>query len=171
MTLNGFGVQQVGNELQVRASAGNFPLRKHNLLQAMLAVNDLFYLAQPRTRYLFYEDVAAWLEECRIRYTPNAKFTGASGYDHLFPFIIPRSTRQPERMLRPINRPNKEQAQAMAFSWIDIRESRPPGSRAYALLNDSETAVSPGVLEAMQIYDVQPIVWSAREQVREELAA
>lgn len=171
MTLNGFGVQQVGNELQVRASAGNFPLRKHNLLQAMLAVNDLFYLAQPRTRHLFYEDVAAWLEECQIRYTPNAKFTGVSGYDHLFPFIIPRSTRQPERMLRPINRPNKEQAQAMAFSWIDIRESRPPGSRAYALLNDSETAVSPGVLEAMQIYDVQPIVWSAREQVREELAA
>lgn len=171
MTLNGFGVQQVGNELQVRASAVNFPLRKHCLLQAMLAVNDLFYLAQPRIAHLFYEDVAAWLEECKIRYIPNAKFTGASGYDHLFPFIIPKSTQHPERMLRPINRPNKEQAQAMAFSWIDIRESRPPGSRAYALLNDSETAVPPGVLEAMLSYDVQPVVWSAREQAREELAA
>ena len=171
MTLNGFGVQQAGNELQVRASNGNFPSRKHNLLQAMLAVNDLFYLAQPRIASLFYEDVVAWLEECQIRYIPNAKFTGASGYDHLFPFIIPKSTRQPERMLRPINRPNRDQAQAMAFSWIDIKESRPPGSRAYAILNDSESPVAPSVLDAMRSYDVEPVVWSAREQARAELAA
>ena len=171
MTLNGFGVQQVGNELQVRASNGNFPSRKHNLLQAMLAVNDLFYLAQPRIDPLFQEDVAAWLDECQIRYIPNAKFTGASGYEHLFPFIIPKSTRQPERILRAINRPNRNQAQNTAFSWIDIKETRPPGSRSYAILNDSQGAVAPNVLEAIRNYDVQPVVWSAREQARPELAA
>src|SRR5437016_2235233 len=43
MTLAGFGVQLVGDRLEVRASPDNFPLRKHNLLQAMLAVNDLFF--------------------------------------------------------------------------------------------------------------------------------
>jgi len=46
MTLNGFGVQLHDSCLQVKASAGNFSLRKHNLIQAMLAVNDLFYLAE-----------------------------------------------------------------------------------------------------------------------------
>ena len=45
MTLNGFGVQKDGNELQVHASAESFALRKHNLLQAMLAVHNMFYLA------------------------------------------------------------------------------------------------------------------------------
>ena len=45
MTLNGFGVKKNGNELQVHASAESFALRKHNLVQAMLAVNDMFYLA------------------------------------------------------------------------------------------------------------------------------
>ena len=45
MTLNGFGVKKDGNELQVQASAENFVSRKHNLVQAMLAVNDMFYLA------------------------------------------------------------------------------------------------------------------------------
>ena len=45
MTLNGFGVQKEGNELQVHASAESFASRKHNLVQAMLAVNDMFYLA------------------------------------------------------------------------------------------------------------------------------
>ncbi|MDE0088038.1 MAG: DUF1828 domain-containing protein [Candidatus Poribacteria bacterium] len=45
MTLNSFGVKKDGNELQVHASAENFASRKHNLVQAMLAVNDMFYLA------------------------------------------------------------------------------------------------------------------------------
>lgn len=45
MTLNGFGVKKDGNELQVHASVESFASRKHNLLQAMLAVNDMFYLA------------------------------------------------------------------------------------------------------------------------------
>ena len=41
-TLNGFGVQLNGNALEVRASADDFALRKHNLVQAMLAVDNLF---------------------------------------------------------------------------------------------------------------------------------
>ncbi len=44
MTLNGFGVQKEGNELQVHASPESFASRKHNLLQAMLTVHDMFYL-------------------------------------------------------------------------------------------------------------------------------
>ena len=53
MTLNGFGVHNENNVLQVRASSTDFALRKHNLLQAMLAVNDLFYLATPMVASLF----------------------------------------------------------------------------------------------------------------------
>ena len=84
MTLNGFGVKLNSEALEVHATAGNFPLHKHNLLQAMLAVNDLFYLAKPVVESLFYEDVVTWLDANDIRYTPKVKFTGTSGYDHLF---------------------------------------------------------------------------------------
>ncbi len=171
MTLNGFGVNKVEGGLQVRASKGNFGTRKHNLVQAMLAVNDLFYLAPTMVANLFYDDVVGWLDTCNIRYTPNVKFTGASGYDHLFQFVIPKSVSQPERILRPINRPNRDRAQAMAFSWIDTRDTRPSESRAYAILNDSDSPVSTGVLEAMRSYDVNPVLWSERGSVREELAA
>lgn len=45
MTLSGFGVKKDGNELQVYASAESFASCKYNLVQAMLAVNDMFYLA------------------------------------------------------------------------------------------------------------------------------
>ena len=170
MTLNGFGVETKDQALEVHASPDNFALRKHNLVQAMLAVNDLFYLASPVIASLFYEDVVAWLDLSDIRYTPKVKFTGKSCYDHLFDFVIPKSRVQPERIMRAISRPNRDTAQAMAFSWIDTKEVRPPESRAYAILNDSEHPVSESVLDAMRNYDVRPVLWSGRDRVREELA-
>jgi hypothetical protein len=171
MTLNGFGVQQRDNALEVHASPGNFALRKHSLVQAMLAVNDMFYLAVPMVASLFYEDVVAWLDVHDVRYTPKVKFTGKTGYDHLFDFVIPKSRQQPERIIQTINRPSRDTAQAVVLSWIDTKEVRAADSRAYALLNDAEQAVSPSVLDALRSYDVRPVSWSQRESVREELAA
>jgi hypothetical protein len=171
MTLNGFGVQLRDSSLEVHASPENFALRKHNLVQAMLAVNDMFYLAVPMVASLFYEDVVGWLDVHDIRYTPKVKFTGKTGYDHLFDFVIPKSRRQPERIIQTINRPNRDTAQAVVLSWIDTKEVRAPESRAYALLNDAEQAVSTNVLDALRSYDVQPVPWSQRESVKEELAA
>ena len=171
MTLGGFGVRLNQNAIEVQASAENFALRKHNLIQAMLAVNDLFYLAEPIVRSLFYEDVIAWMELHEIRYTPRVKFTGKSGYDHLFDFVIPKSRKLPERILQAINRPNRDTAQSLAFSWIDTKEVRASDSRAYAVLNDSERTVPAGVIDALRNYDVTPVLWTKREDIREELAA
>ena len=172
-TLNGFGVQisETSKELEVRASAGNFALRKHSLVQAMLAVNDLFHLASPTVLSLFYEDVVAWLDTGDIRYTPNVRFAGRSGYDHRFDFVIPKSKIRPERVLRAINRPSRETAQMMTFAWLDTREVRSPEAHAYAILNDSDRPISQSILDAMRSYDVQPIPWSDRERSREDLAA
>jgi hypothetical protein len=171
LTLNGFGVQLAGDALAVHASVENFPLRKHSLVQAMLAVNDMFYLATPVVRSLFYEDVVSWLDLHEVRYTPKVKFTGKTGYDHLFDFVIPKSRKQPERILQTMNRPSRDTAQAIAFAWIDTKDVRPPDSRAYALLNDTEQAVPPPVIEALHNYDVRPVEWSKRERALEELAA
>jgi len=171
MTLNGFGVKLVDGALEVKASKDDFPMRKHNLVQAMLAVNDLFYLASPMISSLFLEDVIIWLDENEICYTPNVKFTGKSGYDHLFDFVITKSKKQPERILQAINRPSRDEAQAAAFAWFDTREVRAPDSRAYAILNDSERDVPPTVMDALQSYDVRPIPWSKREAVVEVLRA
>jgi hypothetical protein len=171
MTLNGFGVQAHGKALEVHASPDNFALRKHNLVQAILAVNDMFYLAVPMVANLFYEDVVAWLDLHDVRYTPKVKFTGKSGYDHLFDFVIPKSRRQPERIVQTINRPNRDNAQAIAFAWIDTKEVRSPESRAYALLNDSEQTLPQTVVDALLNYEVHAVPWSRREDVREELAA
>ncbi|MEX1127695.1 MAG: DUF1829 domain-containing protein [Vicinamibacterales bacterium] len=169
--LNGFGVRRDGDALLVKATPHDFSLRKHNLVQAMLAVNDLFYLAVPVVASLFLEDVTAWLELHDIRFTPTVKFTGRSGYDHTFDFVVPASRRAPERLIRAINRPSRDLAEAMAFSWVDTKEVRPATSKFYALLNDENRVPATSIVDALRNYDIVPVLWSHREEVRQELAA
>ena len=171
MTLNGFGVKLRDEALEVHATAESFPLKKHSLIQAMLAVNDLFYLAKPVVESLFFEDVVTWLDANEIRYTPGAKFTGISGYDHLFNFVIPKSRKQPERILQAINRPTRESTLSFINAWTDTRQTRPPESKAYAMLNDIEQPVSGSVTDALRNYQIRPVPWSDRAQVVPELAA
>jgi hypothetical protein len=171
MTLHGFGVKLNKNALEIHASAETFPLRKHNLIQAMLAVNDLFYLAKPMMESLFFEDVVSWLEANDIRNTPKAKFTGISGYDHLFDFVIPKSRKQPERMVQAINRPTRDSAEAFIYAWSDTREVRASDSKAYAVLNDAEHSISSGVMDAFRNYAIRPVPWSQRTEIVTELAA
>lgn len=171
MTLNGFGVKQNRDELLVTATPENFPLRKHNLIQAMLAVNDLFYLAEPIVKSLFYEDVIAWLDASDVRYTPKGKFTGVCGYDHLFDFVIPKSRKAPERILRAINRPRRDSAEAFLHAWTDTQQVRPPDSLAFAVLNDLGQQVPADVPEAFTAYNIRPVLWTQREEVRAELVA
>ncbi|MDF0594073.1 DUF1829 domain-containing protein [Methanotrichaceae archaeon M04Ac] len=170
MTLNGFGVKLERGSLEVRASSSTFALRKHNLIQAMLAVDDLFYLATSTVASIFKEDVIAWMDENDIRYTPNVKFTGKSGYDHWFDFVIPRSRNEPERILRTMNRPNRNAVTSLNYAWLDTREIRPPESKAYAIINDAG-GIPPAVMNALENYGVRSVPWSMRQNALAELSA
>lgn len=170
-TLNGFGVKLSGNTIEVEASKENFALKKHNLIQAMLAVNDMFYLASPMISSIFYEDVVAWLDQNEIRYITSVKFTGKSGLDHHFDFVIPKSKKQPDRFLQAINRPSRDEAMAAVFAWLDIKEMRTSDSKAFAILNDSEREISPPVKAVLERYRVKPFPWSRRDEAVQELTA
>jgi len=116
--------------------------------------------------------VIAWLDASGIRYTPKVKFTGISGFDHLFDFVIPKSPgEQPERIVQAINRPTRDTAEAFIYKWSDTREVRPRDSKAYAVLNDFEQSISGGVLDAFRNYQIHPVPWSHRAGVVAELAA
>lgn len=171
ITLAGFGVKEEKGALVVDAMEKDFCLKKHNLVQAILAVNDLFYVAKPYVKSLFLEDVAAWLDGIEVRYMSKVKFSGRSGYDHVFDFAIPKSKSAPERLVRAINNPAKDSIQAVAFCWLDTREARPAGSVAYAILNDDERKVPDAVDGALRGYEIMPALWSKRDELRDALAA
>ena len=170
-TLNGFGMQLNEGAITTRTKQDTFAMRKHNLIQAILAVNDLFYLARSSVESFFFEDVANWMDETDIRYTQRVKFSGRTGYDHLFDFVVPKSRREPERLLRVVNNPVKSQAEAVILSWVDTKETRPSNSKSYAVLNDKNKPVSEGVVDALKNHDITPLPWSQRDSFKTRLAA
>lgn len=169
--LNGFGVHLVDDELMIETRPNNFPQKKHDLLQTILAVNDLFVMAAPTVAGIFREDVERYLSMNKVRFTPSVKFTGKSGLDHSFDFVIPASQTKPERILKAISRPNRQYISLLIFSWTEIAEVRAPDSTAYSFLNDTDNKVSPDLINALQQYRIKSIQWSQRDKYIEELAA
>jgi hypothetical protein len=102
---------------------------------------------------------------------PLAKFTGRTGYDHTFDFVVRASRRAPERVIRAVNRPSRDLAESLAFSWVDTKEVRPAESRFYAFLNDENRAPSATIVDALRNYDIVPVICSTQDSVRRELAA
>jgi hypothetical protein len=169
--LNGFGINYQNAELQVTATRDNFSLRKHNLVQAILSVHDMFFLASSTVEALFLEDVAAWLENVNIRYTPRVKFSGKSGFDHMFDFVVPKSKFAPERIITTINNPSKNAAKNLIMAWIDTKASRPNSSESFAFLNDNEKPIAANVIDALRNYEITPVAWGQRNQFYERLVA
>lgn len=169
--LNGFGVRLIENELVVSARPDNFPQKKHNLIQAILSINDLFVMAAPMVAGIFREDVERYLRLNEIRFTPSINFTGRSGFVHFFDFVIPASKMKPERILRALNRPNRQSVTSLIFSWTDTKEVRAADSTAYGVLNDLEQPLSPDLISALKQYGVTPLQWSKRDEYVKELVA
>ena len=170
-TLRGFAIEEKNGVLLTSATAGNFSFRKHALLQAILAINDMFYLSSSNVQSLFKEDVQNWLANEDIRFVPNIQLTGKSGYQHYFDFAIPSSKKAPERILRAITNPNKDAALNFISAWLDTAEQRPEDSLAVAILNDGSKEVAEPVMSALSQYDILPVKWSKRDEQGERLAA
>lgn len=160
--LHRFGVQRAENELRVEATEETFAQRKHDLLQAVLAVSDLHVMAQSTVAATFADDVAAYLEAREVRMTRDLKLTGLSGLDESFDFVIPRSTRRPERVIKAISDPNRSNFVSLMFAWQDVRHTRQEDAQAYAIINDLHRSASQEHLNALGTYKISPVLWSQR---------
>lgn len=170
--LNGFGVRSDGSKLSVEASPANLGQRLHSLVQAMLAVNDLFVMAQSRVVSFFFDDVRSFLDSHNVRYSERIKLAGKSGYDHSIDFLISKSQKRPERILQAIGTPKKDNVFAYLWTLNDTRAARGgTETEAYAFLNDQEQRVGGEIIEALNAYSVVPAIWSDREKYVEALAA
>jgi len=167
--LQGYGVTQVEGKLRVEANREDLPRRKHNLIQAMLAVNDLFIMGREHVASFFREDVERYLAAKNVRFVAMIKLAGRSGYDHTFDFVIPPSDKHSERLARAINTPNRDNIGAFIFAWNDVRQVRKENAQAFAFLNDEERNISADSLHALEAYEIIGISWSRREEFVESL--
>lgn len=112
-----------------------------------------------------------FLDDNEIRYLSHVKFSGKSGLDHLFDFVIPKSKKVSERILQVINSPHHTRIESFLFAAQDTKAGRGQDVSCYALINDSRKKLSPEMLQAFSVYDVCAFTWSHRDELVEKLAA
>lgn len=169
--LSGYGVTLVGNELQVEADPSNLGQRVHNLVQAMLSLDDMFVLSEPQVKQVFIEDVTNFLDDSNVRYSPRVKIAGKSGLDHMVNFVIPKSRGAPERILQAINNPRRDRVESLLFAANDTRAVRGMDVTYFALINDSKREVPSDIINALSAYEISARPWSRRDEIVESLAA
>lgn len=168
--LNGFGVKMIVDELFVEATANNIGQKKHYLIQAILAVNDMFNLAQETVYSLFKEDVELYFRSNEIVFSKDIKLTGKSGFDHNIDFLVPSSRNKPERLIKAINTAKKDSILSSIMAFNDINQVRETPTKNYVLYNDIEKIVSNDVIGALDNYGIKHIPWSKKEQCLTEFS-
>lgn len=163
--LNGFGVKiNSSDELFVEATVNNIEQKKHYLLQAILAVNDMFNLAQETISSLFKEDVELYFRSNDIFFSKDIKLSGKSGFDHNIDFLIPATKNKPERLIKTINNAKKDSVLSSIMAFTDINQNRETETKNYVIYNDLEKDVSRDAISALQNYGVKQVPWSEIEK-------
>jgi hypothetical protein len=166
-----FGVSREDNEIYVEATLLSMPVRKHRLLCALSRVQDMLMSTKENVKIMFFDDVAAFLDENKIRYSSKVGWTGKSQLSFNVEFLIPKSEIAPERAIRIFNSFNDEKAKALVFGWEDIRDVRNPKSLLYTFLRETEDVIDSSALTCIREYDIKPVFWESRHLIIDELAA
>lgn len=159
--LNKYNITISGDELLTYADIHSFPQKKHLLIQAMLNIDDMFMLSQTRVASIFLDDIQEFFTEKSIYYIDNVSFTGKSGFNHIYDYVIQRSKQHPERLCKAINNGTKSNMESTLFIWNDTKETRQDDSKLIVFLND-ENNIERGVLDGFRQYNVDVIPWSSR---------
>lgn len=167
--LSGLMIQEDHDELKTIATHETFVRKQHNLIQAMLAVNDLYYVSSTNVQSLFFEDVAMWLDSNDVTYEIDTTYTGRSGQSQTFSFFLPKVNGKPEKFLQAVQYPSVDTISKLTFAWGDITDLRLPEAQLYAILNDERGQPKPGVFSTLSAYGIGAIIWSERETHINEL--
>ncbi len=156
-----YGVTLKGNELTTKGHISQFAPKKHLFLQAMLRVDDMYHLSKEKVSSFFLDDIKNFFDGKEIFYSENVQFTGKSGFQHNYDFLLQRNRNHPERLCLAINTPSKTTMGNALFAWNDTKPSRRDDSQLIVFLNDDKY-ISKKLDEGFENYGVIPMRWSER---------
>lgn len=161
------GARLDNSEITVVTTPENFPIAKNNIIRAILAVNDLYYLAPKTVSTVFKEEVEEFLQRNEIRYSTGFGLIGRSGLYQPFHFLIQSAHR--EIVMQAIGRPIRQWISLFIMSWNDVVALRGQGTVSFGVLNDEAVKVDESLIMAMKTYDIKPFLWSRKEMLVSEL--
>lgn len=156
-----YGVRFQDHEFILKAPANEFARRKHNFIQCLLKIADMYMLSHSKVASVFLDDVIEFFNSKDIYPVENVQFTGISGFYHNYDFVLQRTKNSPERLCLAVNNTNKTTVGNIIFSWNDTKQSRKNDSKLIVFMNDQNT-INKGAAEAFNSYNITPIRWSER---------
>ena len=160
-----YGIKTINDELIVETNSENFSQSKHNLLSAILEINDLYILSKNNISSIFKEDVRSFLDEQNIIYTPDFISKGITGLEFNFDFQIAQKSK--EIVIKSFNTINKTTLSTFLFSWGDIKPLREKTTKkevkAIAIINDLDREVKGEYLTALKSQNAEYILWSEKD--------
>jgi len=168
-TLLGFGINfsERTNELFIETDLHNIGKNKHKLVQAMLAIGDMFMLASSNVSTIFKEDVRAYFKKKEIPFVYDIKISGKSFIEHNIEIVLPMVKDNPETLIKVINNPILSCAKNALFTFNDIEEIRKE-VHSVVIYND-EFKIAKGFVQALEAYKIECIPWNKREEYSHKL--
>jgi hypothetical protein len=165
--LNGFGVSLYGKKLVAVSDRRSFPEKKHNLIQAVLAIDDLYIMTEPKVISFFFGDVEKFLLSNDVRFSKNVILQGVSSFHHKFDLLIPASKELPERIVKVVNSPRKQTITSLIFSFEDTKKVR--ANEGIVIINDLEKPIPSEVTGALQEYNIFQYSWRNKDELKSKL--
>jgi hypothetical protein len=161
--INNFSMQLQGNAITTKATVCNFPQKKHQMVQAMLAIDDMFELTPGNVKEFFVEDIETFFNANDIYYSRDFSLLGKTGSIYTYEFHFQRTREKAERFCKAINHVNESKRNLTIFNWIDTQEKRNNDGELIVIIND-EHEVSQNDIEAFHNYAITPVLFSRRQE-------
>jgi len=158
-----YNVSVVGEEIVTTATIHNFPQKKHMMVQAMLAIDDLYVVSPETVKDLFLEDIETYFIANGIYFSVDFSLLGKTGTIYTYDFHIQRTKEKSERFCRGYNRLNQSKRDLALFNWLDTQEKRGDSSELIVIYND-ENPVPGEVLTGFYNYGIKTVPFSQRQE-------
>lgn len=163
-TLRNFSLELGGDKaIKTIATQQNFAQKKHAMVQAMLAIDDMFELNAHNIEAYFIEDIQNFLDTNGVFYSRDFSLLGKTGSLYTYDFLFQRTKTKPERFLKAINHLRRANRDMTIFNWIDTQERRNNEGQLIVMLND-ENPIQRDDLAAFKSYDIIPVKYSDRKE-------
>ena len=157
-----YNVTVTGEDITTIATSNDFPQKKHMMVQAMLAIDDLFVISPEAVKDYFLEDIEAFFKANNIFYSTDFSLLGKSGTIYTYDFHLQRTKEKPERFCKGFNKLNMAKRDLTMFNWMDTQEKRGVTSELLVIYNDTN-AVSNDVLTGFFNYGIKSVPFSRRQ--------
>jgi len=161
--IRNYSLQLVDNAITVTASSHDFPQKKHSMVQAMLAIDDIYEVSQENVKNFFIDDIQFFLDTNEIYYSKDFSLIGKTGSLYTYEFHFQRTKNMQERFCKVINKMKESNRNLTIFNWIDTQEKRNNEGRLIVLLND-EYHINTFDIDALKNYDIEPVLFSQRQK-------